>query len=893
MDRPHPPDHRLVQGPTGELESELRELPVGSPDRDPSESPVSRSLDAQELVAGRYRVEAFIARGGMGEVYRAEDLELGVPVALKTVRPGIASRPDVLRRFKQEVILARSVSHANVCRIFDIGRHTRGGSQITFLTMELLRGETLAARIDRLRLLEPFVVVAIARQVAEALDAAHHAGIVHRDLKSSNIFVEGSREERAVVTDFGLALSWQDQPRTDSGVLMDHDEAIVGTPEYMAPEQVRGERPGPAADRYAFGILLFEMVTGRLPFDGQTRVEIMRARLEQEPHKPSDFADVPSRWDGVVSRLLSPDPAQRFPTSLAAMTALEGSASQVRVPTGPSAHALPAERDPFVGRRDEIEILRSSLEPTPALVTLLGPGGVGKTRLARRYAWMHQSEWPGGAWFCDLADAKNLNDIIRSVATMLQIPLGRGDHVEQLAHALRSRGRALIILDNFEQVREHAGTTLALWAKAAAEASFLITSRERLGIAGERVHDLHALPVADAAVELFKERARAQRPQLAETEEDHRRIREIVAALDGMPLAIEMAAARLRVLSVQQLHDRLQDRLPWLTSTKPGRHQSMQAVYRASWEALEPWEQSAALQAAVFAGGFELEAAEEVIDVTAWKDAPIVLDLLQVLLDKSWLTVDSRNGDARFGTYAITREFLERIGNESVSIEADHAPLTIQSAIEQARDRHASFFATFAERYFINDGTGLSRPEADLRLRGERSNLLVACSRGIEMKNAPIARRALEGCWRILQNTGPFSEGVELGRQAEAIPESDPRNRAGILATLAAALWRSGRSDEAEPRFLEALEAFRQVGNRKGEAVVISYLGNLDRLHGRRSESLQKHEEALAIYKELESVNGGSDRELQHRHRPECKRAKRRCDSLSRTRGRHSSRDRR
>ncbi|MCA9756664.1 MAG: protein kinase [Candidatus Eisenbacteria bacterium] len=157
-------------------------------------------------IASRYRIESHLASGGMGHAYQARDLALGLTLAIKTIRPEIAANPAALRMFKQEILLARSISHPNVCRIFDLGCHAEGDSELWFLSMELLAGVTLLSRIRELGRIDPDATVAIAKQLAAALDAAHLAGIVHRDLKCANIMiVPYAQGERVVITDFGLA----------------------------------------------------------------------------------------------------------------------------------------------------------------------------------------------------------------------------------------------------------------------------------------------------------------------------------------------------------------------------------------------------------------------------------------------------------------------------------------------------------------------------------------------------------------------------------------------------------------------------------------------------------------------------------------------------------------
>src|SRR5918999_3303837 len=200
------------------------------------------SFQTDTVIAGRYRVLRFIARGGMGEVYEVEDQELRERVALKTVRPEAARDVVAIERFRREIQLARKVTHPNVCRIFDVSYHRDATAEgFIFLTMELLSGETLAQRLKRTGPMVAEEALPIARQIAQALDAAHQAGVVHRDLKPGNVMLAENRGAlRAVVTDFGLARLAGGGDGSGQGLTLTAAAAVVGPPAYLAPEQVDG-----------------------------------------------------------------------------------------------------------------------------------------------------------------------------------------------------------------------------------------------------------------------------------------------------------------------------------------------------------------------------------------------------------------------------------------------------------------------------------------------------------------------------------------------------------------------------------------------------------------------------------------------------------------------------
>jgi eukaryotic-like serine/threonine-protein kinase len=264
-------------------------------------------LSAGEVLAGRFRIVRFIAKGGMGEVYEAKDLDLHENVAVKTVLPAIASSPAAIHQFKHEIQLARKVTHSNVCRIFDLVYHPRPSGVVTFLTMELLDGITLAQYIEKTSIVPLEEAIQLARQMAQGLDAAHRAGIIHQDFKSGNVMLIASEDkthQRVVITDFGLAYNAR-----ASGNSGQHG----GTPSYMAPEQIQGRPLSVATDIYALGVVLYELVTGRLPYNAATKEELLIKKIQQPPILPSRYVpELPARVERTILRCLERSPEKRF-----------------------------------------------------------------------------------------------------------------------------------------------------------------------------------------------------------------------------------------------------------------------------------------------------------------------------------------------------------------------------------------------------------------------------------------------------------------------------------------------------------------------------------------------------------------------------------------------------
>lgn len=295
--------------------------------------PAGSSFSLNDLVAGRFKVVRFIARGGMGEVYEAEDLELKEHVALKTVRLDMARDERAVQRFRREIQLARKVTHPNICRTFDVFRHAeQGGTQTETLaiSMEFLSGETLEERIKRTGKISQADALPIVTQMCAGIQAAHLAGVIHRDFKSSNVILVPAEGYpggvRVVITDFGLAYS----DTTRSGQSLTSTNDLVGTPGFMAPEQVQGAAITPSTDIYALGVVLFEMVTGSMPFVADTALATAMKRVNEPAPSPRVICpDLDARWDTGILRCLEREPGDRFANVDEVVPALTGETAPV------------------------------------------------------------------------------------------------------------------------------------------------------------------------------------------------------------------------------------------------------------------------------------------------------------------------------------------------------------------------------------------------------------------------------------------------------------------------------------------------------------------------------------------------------------------------------------
>jgi serine/threonine protein kinase len=330
MDAPESERARMlaeISGSDPDLGRELSALVAADADPDgaldqPLARLISPGLEPGTVLCDRFLLLRRIGRGGMGEVWAARDEKLKEDIAIKTIRSA-GNDPQSLKRFTREIQLARRIAHQNVCRVYELFEDTSTTPARSFLTMELLEGETLAARLTRLGPMPPAEALEVFRQVVAGVGAAHDAEVIHRDLKPANIMlVAGSSGRRAVVMDFGLA---RDPVLADSDG-MTAPGTLIGTPEYMAPEQVSGTPVTPATDIYALGLILFEMLRGAPPFAGTSTLDSWMRRAREGPARLSgEVPGVQARIDTVIARALEYQPSRRYQSAAQLLRALDAS----------------------------------------------------------------------------------------------------------------------------------------------------------------------------------------------------------------------------------------------------------------------------------------------------------------------------------------------------------------------------------------------------------------------------------------------------------------------------------------------------------------------------------------------------------------------------------------
>ncbi|MFN7995086.1 MAG: serine/threonine-protein kinase [Bryobacteraceae bacterium] len=289
--------------------SETAVMPITSTVARVRASSTDGRLSSGTLIAARYQIVGWLGKGGMGEVYRADDLTLDQQVALKFLPAAMSRDPGMLARFYAEVRIARQISHPNVCRVYDIGE----ADGRPYLSMEYIDGEDLGSLLRRIGRLSADKAMEFARRICAGLAAAHDKGVLHRDLKPSNVMIDG--QGRVFITDFGLAAAVSE---------LREGQAREGTPAYMAPEQLAGKEVSVRSDIYALGLVLYEMFAGKRPFDAPTMAEMIRLQLSRPASLSSVARDVDPQVESVIQRCLAADPADRPGSALAVAAALPG-----------------------------------------------------------------------------------------------------------------------------------------------------------------------------------------------------------------------------------------------------------------------------------------------------------------------------------------------------------------------------------------------------------------------------------------------------------------------------------------------------------------------------------------------------------------------------------------
>jgi non-specific serine/threonine protein kinase len=799
-------------------------------------------------LTGRYSVEREVGAGGMAVVYLAEDLKHHRRVAIKVLKPELAATIGA-DRFLREIEIAARLNHPHILPLFDSG----AAGDLLYYVMPFVTGESLRSLLDRQRQLSVDDALRLAREIASGIGYAHQQGIVHRDIKPANILLT---DGIALVADFGIARALRgarSAGETDARHTLTVTGLALGTPAYMSPEQLIAAEVDGRADLYSLGCVLFEMLTGQPPFVGPTLEALVRAHLTTAPRSVSELRPtVPPGVAAVIARALAKDPAERYASAALFAEAIATAAGVAITSPRPGddidvPNNLPRQRTRFIGRERELAECARLLGDT-RLLTLTGIGGSGKTRLALRLAESLLPSHPDGVWFVDLAPLTDAGRVAAAVASALGVREAADQTLlEVIAGHVRDK-RTLIVLDNCEHLLAPAGD-IANALLGGHDVRVLVTSREGLGLDGERLlpvrsmtvpaadsaRDVHAVEDAEA-VKLFVDRAQLARADFALDPTNAAAVAEICRRLDGIPLAIELAAARVKVLSVEQIRVRLDDRFRLLTggSKSVPRQQTLRAAIQWSYDQLTPEEQRLLRRLSVFAGGWTLESATAV----AGADEFAVLDLLAHLVDKSLVLVEQTSGsEARYGLLETVRQYAhERL------LEAGEA--------DDARQAHLRFVCELAERAYTER---FVREEAwSQRLETEHDNLRAA----LTFVRDQDSERYLELVGAIAffwWGRSHYLEGREHVTAALAAASADPprRSQARALWGLARIVSFQGDVPTARKAMEDSLAIWRAVGDRRETTAALEGLGWAQLISGDDEQAYRTFEECLRLQREL------------------------------------------
>ena len=890
--------------------------------------------DGQNI--GHYEIIELIGSGGMGEVYLARDKKLDRRVAVKILNQQFSNDKSNLQRFIREAKSASALNHPNIITIYEIGE----ADSTLFIVTEYIEGKTLRAHIKQ----NSFAlgnVLDIGIQIASALRTAHAVNIVHRDIKLENIMI---RPDGLVkILDFGIAKLVEkrfesiDSDATTEIEQQTAEGMIIGTAAYMSPEQAQGKEVDARSDIFSFGVVLYEMVTGQQAFTGENTIDIIVKILHQEPTALNKLLPgIHPALERIINKTIRKDRDERYqptkdlvddlktlqrliesetkpellPTQLEEINAetqiykAETNKEDLEIPP----NNLTKNPSPIIGREKEIQEIKDLLKNVNIrLVTMTGIGGTGKTTLAQAVARDLLNEFLDGVFFVALAAITNPELVASTIAQPLGLKEAGGKPILEVLKDYLSNRQLLLVIDNFEQVIE-AAPQIAELLSVSAKLKILITSRTVLHLSAEREFVVPPLSLPSEirevsleelsnyeAVKLFVQRAQNAKPGFALTEANARNVAEICARLDGLPLAIEFAAARVKILTPQALLAKLENRLKLLTGGArdlPARQQTMRGAVEWSYDLLDEDEKILFRRLSVFAGGTTLEAAEAVCDgFDPDEESLEVLDLITSLVDKSLLVAkEQADGEMRFRMLETVREYaLESLekNNEAEAMRRRHADYFL--ALGEAAEPHlqgeqaAKWLNRLEEEHdnlrdalgwsLENDAALAARLAAALRsfwsfhghLTEGREWLKAAFERDSLALPAAVRFKLLNWLGFAARNQGDN----EAARKAheEGLAEGKAANdlRQIVISSLGLGAMANQQGDfKTGRKFIEeALAISRRLDDKFTISLSLNYLGDLALVEGDNTAARPLFEEALTIHRQLGNKQGVSGNLIQ------------------------------
>ncbi|NRI70047.1 tetratricopeptide repeat protein [Rhodococcus sp. MS16] len=823
-----------------------------------------------------------IGSGGFGVVYRCAQSSLERTVALKILTTDLDDE-NRARFFREQQAMGRLTGHPNIVDILHVGTTDSGRP---YIVMPYHPHGSLEERIRREGPLDLDEALRIGVKIAGALETAHRLGIIHRDVKPANILL--TEYAGAALTDFGIAHI--------SGGFKTAAGTVTGSPAFTAPEVLKGEPPSPASDIYGLAATLFCVLTGHAAFERQSGEQVVAQFLRITTQPVPDLRDqgIPDEVSAVIEHGMSFDPAERphtaanfgdelrqvqlaksFPVEEMALPAAPGEQDRKRDPlrghtpskgnssvrprpstASPvwiSAGKLPVELTSFIDRRREQIEVREKLSVS-RLVTLTGIGGVGKTRLALRVAAGMQRGFSDGVRLVELGEMGEMGEmqdsslLVDLVAAALGIRNQSARPLEDVVMDFLASRHLLLVLDNCEHMVDAVADLVRTLLRHCPELRILATSRELLGVGGESVSRVPPLTVPDPehlpsmrgvpqydAMTLFAERATAVVPGFELTEDNRETVAQICHQLDGLPLPIELAAARMRAMSAEQILARLTDRYQLLTLSPrgaPTRQQTLQLSVDWSYELCDPREQQMWARLSVFVGGFELDAAE---GICAGDSGPgMLLDVVTSLVDKSILISEQAGDVVRFRMLEILRDY----GRKKSELSGEYLTL---------RRLHRDWYQKFAldaESQWISP----HQLEWIARIERELPNLRAAMKFGLTSDSDSESESGLQIAAALLpywMSRGPLREGRHwLDSALARHPRRPTPERINALYAGSALAGLQGDFRAATSLVVEGQELIRDMTDpashariAQADGVLALYSGDLSRACTRLQEA--------------------------------------------------------
>ncbi|MBC2640535.1 MULTISPECIES: protein kinase domain-containing protein [unclassified Rhodococcus (in: high G+C Gram-positive bacteria)] len=859
---------------------------------------------ASELSAAGFDDAQEIGRGGFGVVYRCTQAELDRTVAVKVLTVEL-DEENRARFFREQRAMGRLTGHPNIVGVLQVGAT---GSGRPYIVMQYHPQDSLDVRIRRGGPLSLENVLRLGVKIAGAVETAHRLGILHRDIKPGNILLTDYGEP--ALTDFGIAHI--------TGGFQTATGAVTGSPAYTAPEVLEGDPPSPAADVYGLGATLFSALTAHAAFERRDSEQVVAQFLRITTQPVPDLREhgIPDDVADTIARAMSRTPGARPATAAAfgeelrrlqldhgipvdemALHTARGSARDQaqrvsKLPRSPAPSApvatgrLPLELTSFVGRRHELTEAKNLLAGS-RLVTLTGIGGVGKTRLAMRVASAVRREYADGVRLVELGELHDESSLVDTVAAAMGLRDHSGRPLREVLVEHLAVLELLLVLDNCEHLVDAVAELAGVLLHTCPGLRILATSREPLGMGGEALLRVPPLAVPDTArrpslrgltkydaVSLFAERAAAAVPGFVLTEDNVAAVAGICRRLDGLPLPIELAAARLRAMSPEQILQRLTDRYALLTRGSrgaPTRQQTLRLSVDWSFELCSAGEQLVWGRVSVFAGSFELDAAEQVCGDGLEPDE--LLDTLTSLVEKSILIREESGAVVRFRMLETLREYgcekLQQAG-EFLSMRRLHRDwyeaLALAAEAEWISAHQLDWIARL-KREQPNLREALEFSLADdpaAGLRTAAALFLFWGSQGLynegrrcfgqllaRQSGPPTVERvkALQRASMMANVQGDLEAGAALVAEGRALAAhtSDPMMRALVAYSAGMLALYSGELASAASHLETALAEFSERGDRLFEVAALYPLGLAYGLRGLTDPAIEHLERVLAI----------------------------------------------